>query len=262
MKAKTLSDLLKATDRVAVSNITGREARSVTVASQKYCPNIIGGWALGKDGLQIEVPGCNPIPVFSDTEALTKTLPRKQWPNKVIIYSPPQAVYAEAKEIVEHFKDTIETIFIITEHVSVEVMAKIKQMCSQANIDVIGGNSLGMINVHDKVRVGAVGSERPEEVFRPGSVALISNSGNMVNTMAGYLLSAGLGCSYGISTGKDLLILTSLKELLELARKDELTQLIVTYCEPGGIYEKEAVEMLRQTKYPKPIIAYVTGEIL
>jgi len=262
MKAKTLSDLLKATDRVAVSNITGREARGVTVASQKYCPNIIGGWALGKDGMRIEVPGCDPIPVFSDTEALTKALPMEQWPNKVVIYSPPQAVYGEAKEVVNHLKDTIETIFIITEHVSVEVMAKIKQMCSQANIDVIGGNSLGMINVHDKVRVGAVGSDRPEEVFRPGSAALISNSGNMVNTMAGYLLSAGLGCSYGISTGKDLLILTSLKELLELARDDELTQLIVTYCEPGGIYEKEAVEMLCQTKYPKPIIAYVTGEIL
>ena len=262
MRAKTLSNILKATDRVAVSNITGREARNVTVASQKYCPNIVGGWALGKDGMQIEVPGCDPIPVFSDTEALTKALPRKKWPNKVIIYSPPQAVYAEAKEIVGHFKNTIETIFIITEHVSVEVMAKIRQMCAQANIDVIGGNSLGMINVHDKVRVGAVGGNRPEEVFRPGSVALISNSGNMVNTMASYLLSAGLGCSYGISTGKDLLILTSLKDFLELAREDELTQLIVTYCEPGGIYEKEAVEMLGKTKYPKPIIAYVTGEIL
>ena len=262
MKAKTLSDLLKSSDRVAVSNITGREARSVTVASQRYCPNIVGGWALGKNGLQIEVPGRDPIPVFSDTESLTSALPREQWPNKVIIYSPPQAVYAEAKEIVDHFRDTVETIFIITEHVSVEVMAKIQKMCSQADIDVVGGNSLGMINVRDKVRVGAVGSDRPEEVFRPGSAALISNSGNMVNTMAGYLLSAGLGCSYGISTGKDLLILTTLKELLELARDDEPTKMVVAYCEPGGIYEKEAVEMLDKTKYPKPVIAYVTGEIL
>jgi succinyl-CoA synthetase alpha subunit len=140
MKAKKLSDLLKSSDRVAVSNITGREARSVTVASQRYCPNIVGGWALGKNGLQIEVPGRDPIPVFSDTESLTSALPREQWPNKVIIYSPPQAVYAEAKEIVDHFRDTVETIFIITEHVSVEVMSKIQKMCSQANIDVVGGN--------------------------------------------------------------------------------------------------------------------------
>ena len=46
MRAKTLNDLLKAGDRVAVSNITGREASTVTVASQRYCGNVVGGWAL------------------------------------------------------------------------------------------------------------------------------------------------------------------------------------------------------------------------
>ena len=43
----------------------------------------------------------------------------------------------------------------------------------------------------------------------------------MVNTMAAYLLSAGIGMSFGISTGKDALILTPLKELLPLAERDE-----------------------------------------
>ena len=54
MRAKTLSDLLKASDRVAVSNITGREASVVSIASQKYCRNIVGGWALGKGGQNLE----------------------------------------------------------------------------------------------------------------------------------------------------------------------------------------------------------------
>ena len=57
MRAKTLGDLLKAGDRVAVSNVTGREASAVTAASQKYCGNIVGGWALGKGGRTIEVRG-------------------------------------------------------------------------------------------------------------------------------------------------------------------------------------------------------------
>ena len=56
-----------------------------------------------------------------------------------------------------------------------------------------------MINTHDAVRVGAVGGSDLAETFLPGSVSIISNSGNMVNTMASYLLSAGLGTSYGIS---------------------------------------------------------------
>ncbi|KPK75653.1 MAG: hypothetical protein AMJ79_10435 [Phycisphaerae bacterium SM23_30] len=262
MRAKKLSDLLRAGDRVAVSNITGREASTVSVTSQKYCGNIIGGWALGKEGQFLEVAGGEPIPVFPTVEELIKKLPKKRQPNKIMVYSPPQAVYAEVKEVVEHCKETVETIFVVTEHVSVEVTAKIAQMCGQAHIDVVGCNSLGMINTYDRMRVGAVGSDNPDESFRPGSVAIISNSGNMVNTMASYLLSAGLGTTYGISTGKDLLILMPLKDLLDLARKDERTRMVVAYIEPGGLYEKEAVEMLVKTKYPKPIIAYITGAIL
>ena len=262
MRAKKLSDLLKAGDRVAISNITGREARVVAVSSQRYCGNIIGGWALGKGGQTLDVPGAKGIEVFSNVQDLFQNLPKKKLPNKIIIYSPPPAVYGEVKEIVDYRNKTIETLFIVTEHVSVEVTAKIAQVCSQAGIDVLGCNSLGMINSHDAVRVGAVGANNPSESFRPGSVTIISNSGNMVNTMASYLLSAGIGTAYGISTGKDVLILLSLKDLLTLAGNDERTRLIVTYCEPGGLFEKEAVEMLTQTKYPKPLIAYVTGELL
>jgi hypothetical protein len=50
MRAHKLSDLLKKGDRVAVSNITGREASMVCAASQKYCGNVVGGWALGRVG--------------------------------------------------------------------------------------------------------------------------------------------------------------------------------------------------------------------
>ncbi|MHC4740284.1 MAG: citrate/2-methylcitrate synthase [Planctomycetota bacterium] len=262
MRATNLSDLLKANDRIAVSNITGREASKVTAVSQKYCGNIVGGWALGKGGQTIDIVGMDPVPVFSTVQELSERLGKKKQPNKVIVYSPPAAVYAEVKEIVEHLRETVETLYIITENVSIEVTAKIAQMCSQANIDVLGCNSLGVINVHDKVRAGAVGGNDPGESFRPGSTAIISNSGNMVNTMASYLLSAGMGTSYGISTGKDQLILFPIKNLLELAHRDEATKLIVAYVEPGGLYEKEAIEMLRQVENPKPIVVYITGDIL
>ncbi len=262
MRARSFQDLLKGGDRVAVSNITGREASTVSVVSQQYCGNIVAGWALGKGAQSIDVPGGQPIPVYSTAAEMFEKLPRSNQPNKIIIYSPPEAVYGEVKGIIGHGKSIVETIFVITEHISVEVTAKIAQLCSRAEIDVLGGNSLGMINVHDAMRVGAVGAEDPSESFRPGTAAIISNSGNMVNTMAFYLLSAGIGTAYGVSTGKDTLILMPLKDLLELARDDPRIRIIVLYVEPGGLYEKEAVEMLRQTAYPKPIIAYVTGEIL
>jgi len=262
VRAKTLSDLLKAGDRVAVSNITGREASTVTAVSQEYCRNIVGGWALGKGGFRIDLPTSESIPVFSTVEEMFSQLPREGWPNKIIVYSPPAAVYGEVKGVVDHGRSSVETIYIITEHVSVEVTAKIGQLCRQANIDVVGCNSLGVINAHDAVRVGAVGGDTPAESFRPGCVTIISNSGNMVNTMASYLQAAGLGTAYGVSTGKDPLILSPLGDLLGLVRGEGRTKLVVLYIEPGGLYEKFAVEALLKEPLGVPIIAYITGEVL
>ena len=262
MKATQLSDLLKKGDLVAVSNITGREASKVSIVSQRYCGNIVGGWALGKGEQNIEYEPGKFIPVFATFDELLKGLPKKQHPNKIMVYSPPEAVYGEVKEVISYGKKKIETIFIITEHVSIEVTAKIASLSKEAEIDVIGSNTLGMINTYDSIRVGAVGGDNPEESFKRGSAAVISNSGNMVTTMSTYLLSAGIGTSFGISTGKDMLILKPLKEFLPLVAKDKHTKVVVLYIEPGGLYEKEAIDLIRREKFPKPIVVYVAGKIL
>jgi succinyl-CoA synthetase alpha subunit/citrate synthase len=264
MKAKKLSDLLAAGDRVAVSNITGREASKVTEATLRYCRNIVAGWALGKGGQEIRPEDGGPrVPVFATFQEMMEQLPAGERPNKAIVYSPPEAVYGEVKEIAAggSGKGRIETIFIITEHVAVEVTAKIRSICSEAGVDVVGCNTLGIINVHDHVRVGAVGGEDPEESFVPGSVTIISNSGNMVNTMASYLLSAGMGTSFGCSTGKDALILTPPGEFIRLAAEDAHTRLAVLYVEPGGLYEKEALETVRAKKLDLPMVVYVAGKV-
>jgi succinyl-CoA synthetase alpha subunit len=260
MRAKKLEDLLKKGDRVAVSNITGREARKVSAVSQNYCGNIIGGWALGKGGQHIETPKGD-IPVYPTFDELIRYTEPKRHPNKILIYSPPEAVYGEVKEVVDHGEKFIETIYIVTEHVSIEVTAKIRQITAGSNIDVLGCNTLGIINTHHGMRIGAVGGDSPEESFRPGSVTVISNSGNMVNTISSYLLSAGMGTSFGIPTGKDRLILFPLKDLLVLSERDPNTKLIVLYVEPGGTYEHEAVALMKNKGFKKPIVVYVAGEI-
>ena len=263
MRAKTLKDLLGAGDRVAVSNITGREASKTSVASQAYANNIVGGWALGKGGKRIECPRGDDIPVFADCARMLEALGPDRRPNKFVVYSPPQAVYGEVKEILgAGGGNGAETVFIITENVSIEVSAKIHILARQADVDVIGCNTLGLINTHDHVRAGAVGGEDPEEAFKPGGVSIISNSGNMVNTIASYLLSAGFGTSFGVSTGKDALLLTPTADLLRLAERDENTRLVVLYVEPGGLYERQAIELARCGEFTKPIVAYVAGRAL
>lgn len=259
MKAQSLDDLLKKGDRVAVSNITGREASNVSYTSQAYCNNIVAGWSLGKAGQTIAVPAGRDIPVFGQFDELIDRLAEDQKPNKVVVYSPPEAVYGDVKEVIEHGKSCVDMIYVITENVSVEVTAKLRRLCDLDGFDIVGCNTLGVINVHDAVRIGAVGGDAPAEAFTPGSACIISNSGNMVNTIASYLQSAGLGVSFGVSTGKDLLILTPLRELLQMAERDPRTKLTVLYVEPGGLYELEAIEMARAEGFQKPLLVYVAG---
>ncbi len=261
MNAKILAGLLKKGDRVAVSNITGREASKVSVISQAYANNIVGGWALGKGKRSMDVPKGDGIPVFPTCAKLYQNLPKNKLPNKVIIYSPPTAVYGEVKEVLAHGGAELKTLFVITEHVSIEVTAKIHNLCKEAGVDVIGCNTLGVINTHDHVRVGAVGGDMPEESFVKGSATIISNSGNMVNTMATYMLTGGMGTHMGISTGKDMLILTPMVELLKLAAASKETRMIVLYVEPGGVYEKEAIDWMKKCKFKKPVIVYVAGQL-
>jgi len=259
MKAQSLENLLKRGDRVAVSNITGREASAVSCISQVYCGNIVAGWSLGKAGRTITVPTGGDIPVFGQFDQLMNGLPEDRRPNKIVVYSPPEAVYGDVKEVIEHGKGQIETIYVITENVSVEVTAKLRRLCNEEGFDIVGCNTLGVINVHDQVRVGAVGGDSPAESFLAGSACILSNSGNMVNTIAGYLQSAGLGVSYGVATGKDPLILTPLKDLLRLAEQDPRTKVIVLYIEPGGTYEHDALAVARAEGFRKPMLVYVAG---
>lgn len=260
MIARSLSGLLKKGDLVAVSNITGREASKVSTISQQYCGNVVAGWALGKSGKWVEVPGEESIPVFGQFDEMLTQLPENRWPTKIIVYSPPDAVYGDVKEALENNRGSVKTVFVITENVSIEVTSKLRRLADTEGVDILGCNTLGVINVHDKVRVGAVGGDSPNETFRKGRACVISNSGNMVNTIASYLQSAGLGVSYGISTGKDVNILTPLKDLLTLAMRDKRTNIIVLYVEPGGVYEAEAIEALQKMRTPKPILVYVAGE--
>jgi succinyl-CoA synthetase alpha subunit len=143
MRAETLQDLLQGGDRVAVSNITGREASKVSLVSQRYCGNIVAGWALGKAGQVVDVPGTGSIPVYGQFDELMTSLPEKRRPNKIVVYSPPDAVYGDVKEVLEHGKKGVETIFVITENVSNEVTASCRWPRRRG---YRGCNTLGVIN--------------------------------------------------------------------------------------------------------------------
>ena len=61
---------------------------------------------------------------------------------------------------------------------SVHDAREIRAMGQMNGIDIFGGNSLGVADAWNEVRIGgALGGDSPGEALRKGSIAIFSNSG-------------------------------------------------------------------------------------
>ncbi|MCE1204767.1 MAG: hypothetical protein LWW79_09205 [Holophagaceae bacterium] len=253
----SLEELVTRDHRVCVMNILGSESRKVTPVSHEYSGgNIVAGVQYGRRGsLETKL---GPIPVYrSIREVMDKGIAFDMG----VVYIPPQGVCKAVSELVTH-NEALKRIVIVTEKVPARDSRNIRALCQEAGVDVIGANCLGMANAWDRVRIGgSLGGDHPEETLAKGSIAIHSNSGNFTTTMAEYLRTAGFGISTAVSSGKDVYIHFALPEFLYAAQNDPRTKAVVIYVEPGGYYEKMALDWIKDRTFgfTKPIIACVTG---
>ncbi len=253
-----LEDLANKNTRVCVMNILGGESKSVTPTSHAYSGgNVVAGVQYGRSGSEMETPIGN-VPVFGSVKEVIDAGIEF---DTGVIYLPPTAVNHAVAELCANNKG-LKKIIILTEKVSVYDAKMIRYGAQQRGVDVFGANCLGIANAHDQVRVGgALGGDKPEETLKPGSIAVYSNSGNFSTTMTEYLKVAGYGTSTVLSSGKDVIIHFGFAEFLYCAENDPRTKAVLCYIEPGGYYEKVALDMIAsgELKFTKPIIACVTG---
>jgi len=253
----SLEELVTRDHRVCVMNILGSESRKVTPVSHEYSGgNIVAGVQYGRRGsLETKL---GPIPVHrSIREVMEKGIAFDMG----VVYIPPQGVCKAVSELVTH-NEALKRIVIVTEKVPARDSRNIRALCQEAGVDVIGANCLGMANAWDRVRIGgSLGGDHPDETLVKGSIAIHSNSGNFTTTMAEYLRTAGFGISTAVSSGKDVYIHFALPEFLYAAQNDPRTKAVVIYVEPGGYYEKMALDWIKDRTFgfTKPIIACVTG---
>ena len=242
--------------RVCVMNILGSESSKVTPISHAFSGgNVVAGVQYGRTG-KLETP-IGDIPVYS---RLADVMKHHRFDTGVI-YLPPEAVFYAVTELC-HYNKELEKIIIITEKVSVKDQRLIRAVCQSNHIDVFGANCLGVADSWNHVRIGgALGGDRPEETLLKGSVAIHSNSGNFSTTIAEYLKTEGFGTTTIISSGKDIIIQFAVAEFLYAAQNDPRTRAVVLYVEPGGYYEKQALDWIQSGKlqFNKPIVACVTG---
>lgn len=225
-----------------VQGITGSQGSYHTKLMLEYGTKIVAGVTPGKGGTEV-----HGVPVFDTVEEATSRFKA----NASIIFVPaPSAKDAVLENIAAGFNPVV----VITEGLPVKDEIQIMEVARLKGITIIGPNTPGIITPSE-CKLGIM----PGHIFKQGKVGLVSRSGTLTYEIAASLTAAGLGQSTCLGVGGDPVVGLSFVEVLEMFRKDPETESIAMIGEIGGNAEEMAAEYIKNTKYPKPIAAYVAG---
>jgi succinyl-CoA synthetase alpha subunit len=245
-----VSILLHAESRVLVQGITGREAALHVPYMRAYGTRVVAGVSPGHGGESAE----GGIPVY---DTVRQAL-RSHQVDVDVLFVPARFVRDAALEAIEA---AIPLVVILAEGVPHHDTADVLARAAEVGVRVVGPNSQGIMSP-GKAKVGGPGGDRPDLMFRPGPVGIMSRSGGMGAEVAMALTKAGIGQSTYVAVGGDLLVGTEFTDLLPLFEADPETQAIVLFGEPGTGREEAAAELLARGGCTKPVIAFVAGEFL
>jgi succinyl-CoA synthetase alpha subunit len=234
--------------RLVVQGITGREASMVVSHTLAYGTKIYAGVTPGKGGQFV-----HGIPVY---DTVAEAVQKHQINASLIIVPPGFALDA----VLESIQQGIKLIVVTTENIPQHDALKLLHVARKEGVTIIGPNTVGMINPKDRIKMGSIGGDRPDRCFVPGNVGVISRSGGMTAETSWMVKRAGFGVTTSIGIGGDSLIGTTIKDLLALFEKDEETEAVVTFSEPGTTFEEEAAEFMKAGGFSKPLISFVSGK--
>ena len=154
----SLAQIATREDRVCVLNILGGESSDVTPVGHVYSGgNVVFGTSPGRRGQVLETP-LGDIPVYNNVR---EGLDAGHRFNCGVVYLPPSAARDGVAELIR-VNPELRKIFIVTEKMSVHDAREIRAMGQQNGIDIFGGNSLGVADAWNQVRIGgALGGDKP-----------------------------------------------------------------------------------------------------
>lgn len=241
--------LLNKESKIVIQGITGREARMVTAHTLHYGTPILAGVTPGKGGDFVES-----VPVYDSLELAIRNNPLI---NTSAIYVPPASVY---DAVLEAIFNKIKLIFIATENVPQRDATKFLRIAKENGVKIVGPNSVGIISPKYKMKIGAIGGDKVERCFIPGSVGVISRSGGMTAEISYMIKKAGFGISTAVSIGGDPFIGLKPVDLLKLFQQDIETEAVVMFSEPGTNFEEQVAQFLNEGKFTKPLICFIAGK--
>ncbi|UVC16439.1 succinate--CoA ligase subunit alpha [Mesorhizobium onobrychidis] len=246
-----MSILVDKNTKVLVQGLTGKTGTFHTEQALAYHgTKMVGGIHPKKGGETWTGDKGESLPIFSTVAEGKATTGA----NASVVYVPPAGA---AEAILEAIEAEIPLIICITEGIPVIDMIKVKARLDRSTSRLIGPNCPGVLTPNE-CKIGIM----PGNIFRKGSVGVVSRSGTLTYEAVFQTTNVGLGQTTAVGIGGDPVKGTEFIDVLEMFLADDETQSIIMIGEIGGSAEEDAAQFLKDEAKrgrKKPMAGFIAG---